>query len=306
MPTNFILGSGVISLIARAVLGDNWTLIPFNKSRFYSFNPPLADDYITYSSEANLILSQLNLPINTVHYQRATSLCGQLIFSDESFVKQLYIEKLFNGAQHPAALQLLRNESIIYSLSVRHIYDQLLMRFTPEIHKSIEQYGELCQITDHTIVTTKGSYEFESMISTIPLYALNKFLGFSDDITGRDVWYYHVNTPSLDFEGAKQVFVADKVYDFFRVTTVAPEHYLFECLCDIMQPFEYFGAFTNNKLNVINSTRLEKVIPLDTPPKLDVMENKAIYPIGRHAQWDEFMDIGASMRRLSKLVNKLT
>ena len=43
---NVIFGAGVVGLIARHVLVGNWQIVPFGRSRFFSFNPPLDDNFM--------------------------------------------------------------------------------------------------------------------------------------------------------------------------------------------------------------------------------------------------------------------
>jgi hypothetical protein len=45
---NVILGSGIIGLLTKKILGDDWILIPFKKSRYFYFDIPYADNYIKY------------------------------------------------------------------------------------------------------------------------------------------------------------------------------------------------------------------------------------------------------------------
>jgi len=43
---NIILGSGIIGLLAKLILGQDWKIIPFYRSRYFSFNPALDDNFI--------------------------------------------------------------------------------------------------------------------------------------------------------------------------------------------------------------------------------------------------------------------
>ena len=43
---NYILGSGIVGLTARHILGADWQVVPFYKSRFFSSNPPLDDNFL--------------------------------------------------------------------------------------------------------------------------------------------------------------------------------------------------------------------------------------------------------------------
>jgi hypothetical protein len=301
---NFILGSGITGLLAKSILGENWQLIPFGRSRFYSFNPPTADNFIVAHDSIDPIIREFTAIPKTDRLFRASSYGGQLLFADASFAKDAYISKLFGDNIHPAAKMLLRLELNVYKhVTATEIYSSLQTRYKLEIDKARQQYGTVSKISyqDHTIQTSTGTYEYNKIISTIPLDALLDFIGETHSLPAVDVWYYHIATPALNFEGAQQVFVADTAFDFFKVDRVSGDQYVFHCRCDLGNPMSYLGAFTNSRLDVINATNMQKAFPVGTPPKLNDLEKVGIYPVGQHGQWDYFMDVGASIRRLLKL-----
>ena len=59
-----------------------------------------------------------------------------------------------------------------------------------------------------------------------------------------------------------------------------------------------------NKLEIVNQTTIKQAIPVGDPPDLKTFENEKIYPIGRLAQWDYFMNLGSCLRRISRLSNE--
>ena len=76
---NAILGSGLIGMLARDILGDGWTLIPVGRSRFYSFQPALADNYIAIDETINEYMKRFTfLPL--IH-KTAFSLGGELTYN---------------------------------------------------------------------------------------------------------------------------------------------------------------------------------------------------------------------------------
>lgn len=302
----FILGSGITGLLARAILGPEWKLIPFGRSRFYSFVPPLADNHLVFHKDIDEIILELGFKPSTNLLMRAISYGGQLIFSDESFVKSLYLTKLFGDSPHPAGNLLLRNELNVYNVSATDLYSKLQTNYKNEINENITKFGALSSINpiDHTLTTDKGIFEYHKIISTIPLDSLFTYLSMPTDLPSKDVWYYEVLTPSLNFEGAKQVFVADVPFDFFKVDRLGNNQYVFHCHRDLGNPQAYLGAFLNNNLTINNFTHAEKAYPIGAPPSISALEADQIYPVGCHAQWDYFMDISSSIRRLIKLKNR--
>jgi hypothetical protein len=306
--TKFILGSGITGLLARAILGDSWQLIPFGRSRFYSHIPPLADDLITWSADIDEAIEQLGYSTVPVRCQRGYSYGGQLIFSDHSFAKTNYLTKLFGSDPHPGAEMLLRSDSMVYKdVITTRLYESLQNRFKLEINRGLQRYGNSIEAIDtkeRIIITSAGKLGYSQIVSTIPLGALQDYCGNLGIYPGRDVWYYDVTTPSLNFEGAHQVFVADLPFDFFKVTNNGMNNYMFECLQDLGNPTQYLAAFLNDQLEIKNATSMQKAIPIGPPPPIGAIEDNQIYPVGCHAQWDYFMNVSSSIKRLLRLRNE--
>jgi hypothetical protein len=227
-----------------------------------------------------------------------------LIFSDESFAKNIYLAKLFGEDKHPAGSLLLRQELNVYRYATAtEVYSNLQKLYKNEINEAIQKYGTVGSIhmANHVLDTDKSTFEYSTLVSTIPLDALFAYAGHKVSLPSKDVWYYQVATPSLNFEGAKQVFVADAPYDFFKVDRLGNNQYAFHCHRDLGNPEVYLGAFTNNNVSISNATHMAKAYPIGQPPALDDLEQHNIYPVGSHAQWDYFMDVSSSLRRLVKL-----
>jgi hypothetical protein len=303
----YILGSGLTGLVARYILGDDWKLIPFGRSRFYSTRPVLGTNYVIRSDELDVILPELEIEPRTFQFTRAFSMAGQLIFSEQSFAKQVYIDKVFGADPHPVAGALTKTDITAYKMQAVELYLALLARYVDEIRTSSSTHGKVVAITDHTIKTEKSTLEFDKIVSTIPLDALLEYQGApiasQMNLPARDVWYYHVKTPAINLEGAREALVADTPYDFFKVTHVGPQEYLFHCLKDLVHPSKYLGAFLGSRLEILNSTSIAKALPVGAPPSLKDLEAGGIYPIGDHGQWDQFMDISSSVNRIRKLSN---
>lgn len=297
----FIFGSGIVGLLARHILGPEWKLIPFKRSRFYSYTPALADDYIVVAPEIAPILAELGFMPQNKRYVRAFSYNGELIFSEQSFVNGLYNKKLFGENIHPAATTLTKTDFYTYKTSASDLYTRLLDMYVSEIKTNSELYGDVESIdaSNHTVKTNKTQLEYSKIVSTIPLDALCNYVGQPKDLPSIDVWYYLVKAPTLNFEGAYDVLVVDKPFDFFKVTHVAPQTYLFSCLANLGNPRAYLGAFLNNNCEIQRQTQIAKAIPAGMPPDLGFLTD--IHPAGCHGQWDAFMDVSSSIRRILKL-----
>jgi len=298
---NFILGSGILGLLAKVALGDQWCIIPFGRSRFYSFNPPIGDNYIIRNEFTADLFSRLGFSQDIQYINGAYSYNGELIFSNESFAKYEYIDKLFATDPHPLAKTLLRIDFMAHSISIYELYHRLLERYKSEILENNIKYGDINNITDHIISTTTGKYQYTKIISTLPLPTLNKYSNLSSGLSSRDMWYYHVTTPLLNFENAKFVLVGDKPYDFHKVVNIGPQEYIFHCLKDLVNPIQYLGMFVNNQLKLLNSTFIPQAIPIGMPPNISNLEQMDIYPVGCHGQHDYFMDLASSIKRLYKM-----
>jgi hypothetical protein len=296
----FVLGSGVVGLLARHILGPEWKIIPFKRSRFYCYSPALADDYIVAAPGISEILAQLNFIPQNKRYLRAFSYNGELIFSEQSFVRHLYNQKVFGDNVHPAADQLTKTDFYTFKTSVSDVYESLLNLYKIEIQTNAELYGDVETIDtiSHTIQTNKANLEYSKIVSAIPFDDLCRYIGQPTDLPALDVWYYLVKAPTLNFEGAFDVLVADAPFDFFKVTHVAPQTYLFHCLKDLGNPRAYLAAFLNNNVSVMNQTKISRAIPIGAPPDLGNLTD--IFPVGGHGQWDTFMDVSSSINRILK------
>lgn len=297
----FILGSGIVGLLARHILGPEWKIIPFKRSRFYSFIPALADDYVVVAPDMAGILSDLGFFPQNKRYIKAFSFNGELIFSEQSFAKSLYHLKLFGQNPHPAASILTKTDLIVFRTTASEMYDKLLNLYKLEIQTNKDLYGEVESISGNHIKTNKTEFDFDKLVSTIPFDSLTTYMGQPRDLPALDVWYYLVKAPTLNFEGAMDVLVADAAFDFFKVSHVAPQTYLFSCMRDLGNPATYLGAFLNNNLEVQRNTSIAKAVPIGVPPDLASFETTGIYPVGCHGQWDMFMDVSSSIKRLQKI-----
>lgn len=299
---NIILGGGLVALLARDILGPKWKLIPIGKSQYFSWQPALADNYIIKDDTIDEYMSEYAF-IPMVH-RIAYSYGGQLIFNPAVALEH-YLNKLYSPyiPPHASAYWSKRGDIIGYGDCV-DIYRRLQLKYKDEILNNNNEYGSLVRIKDQVITTSSGKHiEYDELISTIPLPSLLANIGVTAiDIPSKDMYCYHIQTGSLDLEGATHVFVADPEIDFYKVTQLNKVNYLFYSTKQIVRPGAYFINFMN-KFELIAETMIPKAIPCGQIPELiNIKENK-IMLLGRSAVWDDCLDVGSCIKRLVKIAN---
>ena len=112
-------------------------------------------------------------------------------------------------------------------------------------------------------------------------------------------YYFHIETTDLDFEGASQVLVVDGKFDFYKVSNIAANRYLFYFLRDIPIPGPYFMQFLK-KFEIIDGTRIDSALPLGERPDLKHLEAMNVHCVGMFAEHDAFLDVGSSLIKMLK------
>lgn len=296
-----ILGSGLVGMIAREILGADWTIIPHGMSRYYSYSPPLADNYIQVSDAVREIMRTPRTKV----VRRAFSIGEHLHWIPHQWVLDLWTEKVY-GEPHEYFHRLFGTELEVFEMGCDSLYRTLLARHTDEVRTNNQRYGEVCSIGGGEIRTSTGVVvPYSRIVSTIPLDVLIRAIEKDMmPLEASDMWIYMVATDQLDFEGADEVFVTDKIFDFYKVSVLGPSNYLFFCNAEIRDPVAYFGAFTNNRLQVPmeRRTQVHNAIPRGQVPNLKWLENEfSIRCIGSNAEWDDMVDIGSCIGRILKL-----
>ena len=241
---NVILGGGLTALLARDILGDNWTVIPIGRSRFYSFNPPLADNYVVRD---DIIVEYMQkYTVLPYMFRIGYSLGGQILFNTQLALNQ-YLTKLYGGMVPPQAFAYYSSRIDYFGYGNCVImYSGLQEKFKSEIAENNTKFGMPQRISNHTITTDKGQFEYERIISTIPLPTLLKWMDVTWlDLKSYDEYCYHVRSDCLDFEGATHLFVADPEIEFHKATMINRLNYLFYAQKRIEYPGRYFMAFIN-------------------------------------------------------------
>jgi len=298
---NVIFGSGIVGLMAKAILGDAWKVVPFYRSRFFSFDPALDDNFIIRDDNLDPVIRDLfglQSPRMLV-YKRAWSVGGQLIRDFNLNLCRDWLTKIF-GSQVPSQAEIYlhnRMDLFIYDLRANKIYQQLMEQYLPDL-KQEASLGAVSQIGDHFFVRNGKREDFENAISTIPLDKLATLCGVKLDLPSKAVHFLHLKTDYLDFEGFNQVLLTDQLFSFYKVTNIAPKRYLFYCHEEIPHPGVYFMPIIQGDFDILDGTSIASAIPLGQIPSYDFAEKRGIFCVGRYAQWDWCMDVGSCVLRL--------
>jgi hypothetical protein len=300
-----ILGSGIVGLLAKEILGDEWLVVPFSRSRFYSFRPALADNFIIRDERIDDLVAHFGGKISFI-YKTAYSLGGSLLQPDD-FVINVWLNKVFGSEVPLQALPCIksRGNHFIYDIKVNQLYHRLQQKHNQNLVDSSRK-GAVTEIGDHYLIWGGQRIDFNHMISTIQLqklYELTKMRRIQ--LPTAQVWYYHVETNCLNFEGANQTLVADDTIDFFKASNIAENRYLFYFSRDIPVPGPYFMQFMQ-QFDLIDGTTIAEAIPKGPKPDLAAFDKLGIECIGAMAEHDYFMDLGSCLVKLLRRKTVLT
>lgn len=296
---NIILGGGIIAMLARDILGDSWTIIPMGRSRFYSFIPSLADNFIISDSTTSDYINQFAaLPIiRKIGY----SFNGEILFNNRLILNDL-LNKLYHDHIPPHVHAYWSGRDIITTIGkCTDIYRELQNRYKNELLNNTNKYGYVDKIINHTIYTTEGiAIEYDRIINTIPQNAMLGICKHDIKLPALDTWYYHLRTEDLDLDNSDITYVIDPHIEFYKVTRLDAINYLFQSHKQIEQPGNYFIPFIN-KFDLIGETMIEESVPCGPIPNISLFEDLDIVNIGSLATWDDCLDTGSCIKRLINL-----
>ena len=302
---NLILGSGLIGLLAREILGPSYKIIPFGKSRFYSFNPSLADNFIKMNKDTIEVVDKL-MPSIPRLYKRPFSLSGQLLY-DKQAVIDLYLDKVHDNSVGVGNL-LLDTTFMVHGVSCNALYSHLLLKYMGEIKDSIsEGLSKPTRLAKDYAIFGGHKIAYDNIISTIPLTVLYKLFSLSPLLDSKTVTIVKINSNNgcFDFEGANQVLIADSMFSFYKVVEINKNQYVFFFHEEVNDYAQYISAFSENQLKVERILEFKEYIPADDPPDIKFLEDFNIWCVGSYAQWDDFMTVSASIRRIFQLLGKV-
>jgi len=303
-----ILGSGIVGLLARHILGQDWSILPFFRSRFYSYTPPLCDNFIISDPKIDSVITSLGYPTTNLLLNRAYSSQGHLYKEDkDGALATTWLQKLFNGNYPSQALPYYKSRISVFiydKIRVNKLYAQL-MQDNIEHLKSQVQLGKVTNIGNHEVTFENGSrIEFEHAISTIPLKVLLTLLGKPCKLVLEPLHYIHMETKALNFEGASQVFVVDIHFSFYKVSCIAQNRYMFYCHQDIKNPGQYFMPIIPGDYDLIDGTTVQDALITGEMPDLGFLDELDIYPVGAYSQMDYCADIGSNILKLVKYAER--
>lgn len=302
---NIILGSGLIGLLARHILGPSYRIMPFYKSRFYSYNPSLDDNFLVRDARTDAFVEGLQGgKLGPVYmYNKAWSIRGSLSNQYDKELCYSWMSKIFGPAIPAQSMAYYASQMnvFVYDIRLNHLYQKMIDLYGSEIQEGLKA-GIVTEIGDHHVTTGGKKVEFENAVNTIPLNALYKLMGYRSDLKSRTIHYLHIETDDLDFEGANQVLVVDPMFDFYKVTNLAPKRYLIYCHRELVNPGVYLMQFIK-QFEIIDGTSIAEAIPCGEVPNLSHLEKKGITCVGSNAQWDWCMDASSCIIRLLKIAN---
>lgn len=303
---NLIFGSGVVGLLAKWILGPDWKVIPFYRSRYFTYNPPLSDNFIIADGELDPFIKEITKELRPTRFQyrRIWSVQGQLVHLADAGLCRDWLYKIFgpNVPPQAEAYTLSRMDFPVYDIRVNGLYSSLVNSYMDELKEEVSR-GIPSEVGDHYIIRNGVREEFENAISTIPLDALCNLMNVSVELPSKTIHYLHIRTDGLDFEGNNQLLVTDQLFDFYKVTNIAPDRYLIYCHNEIPNPGTYFMNFIQ-KFDILDGTSITGAIPAGPRPKLHNVESSGIFCVGANAQWDWCMDVGSCILRLLRYANR--
>jgi hypothetical protein len=304
---NVIFGSGIVGLIAKAILGPEWTIVPFKRSRFFSWNPALDDNFIICDDELDPFIKSISQSIGVTRhiYNRAWSIQGQVYPRFDASICEDWLRKIFGNDFPSHAMMYMKDRmtSQIYDIRVNHLYHNLVNLYMEEL-KSQDSRGPVTQIGNHFYIINGQKYEFDRAVSTIPLDSLLSLMNIDMKLKTKPIHYVHIHTTDLDFEGNNQLLVADPAIDFWKVTNVAKDRYLIYFSNDVLN----YGLYLMNyikQFEILDGTMVEQAIVIgDMPQTSEFEETSGIFCVGSYAQWDWCADVGSNILRLLRYANR--
>jgi len=302
---NVIFGSGIIGLLAKKILGESWTVIPFYRSRFFSFNPALDDNFIIHDKQIEPFITDLygkSLPV--FMYKRGWSVGGQIVPEYDASLCGDWLAKLF-GQEIPPQSEVYHRDRMslfVYDLRVNELYQSLVNEYLESLKVEAAK-GEITEIGQHYFIRDGKREDFDNAVNTIPLDALSSLMNIQVDLPSKTLHYLHIETEDLNFEGFNQLLVADNIFSFYKATNVAKNRFLIYCHEEIQNPGIYFMGFIP-KFDIIDGTSLERALPMGPSPKLNNLEQAGIYCVGSYAQHDWCMDVSSCIMRLLRYAQR--
>jgi hypothetical protein len=307
MQYKYILGSGLVSLICRKILGNDWKIIPIGPSRFYSYGvPAYGDDFVTYDAKVLEIIESWGIKTSPpLFYKRPFSFSGSLMYND-TFAEN-YLDKI--GIQsNPQVIDYFKTNFTVFPFSCIQLWNKLLQEYISEIndfHKKHENIKNIVSIKDHNILLDNGDIiEYDNLISTIPYNALCEMLNISNHSSFVDTYYYYISDNDLDLEDANQVLVCDNEIPFHKCSKISPNRYVLEVHEYIEEIYNSLMPIIGSSFNIIDAKMISNSHVIGGFINNDVLNINDIICVGSYAQCDPLIDISSVIKRMHNLVTK--
>lgn len=296
---NYILGSGITGLLAKIILGPKWTVIPFGRSRFFSYNPAICDNFIISDKRISEFLRdafKLNTDI-TYEYKCGFSLNNGSIYKEyDKLICADWLSKIYDINYPPHILTYYQNHMSyrVYDLRVNRLYATLLASMAADLEAEAQK-GVVTEIGNGYLVRNGQQIAYDKIVNTIPQSAFLELSRKKHSLNAKDVYIFHIKTKSLDFEGLNQLFIVDKQFAFYKATMVSDNRYIIYCHENIEQPGPYFMPILRSGFEIIDGTSIPQMLPTNRVVQYDTGDIKHV---GSLAQWDSCMDIGSCIIKL--------
>ncbi len=300
---NYILGSGITGLLAKIILGPTWKVIPFGRSRFFSFNPAICDNFIIADNRISEFLKdafKLDTSV-TYPYNCGFSVNGLIYKEYDQGICADWLSKIYgpNYPEHILKYYINHFNYRVYDIRVNRLYSSLLNNMATELTEESAK-GQITEINDGYMVRNGQKIEYDKLVNTLPQNAFLNLANKKHSLHAKDVYIFHIKTKSLNFEGLNQLFVVDKMFSFYKATMVSNDRYIIYCHEDIPQPGPYFMPILNGNFDIIDGTSVQHMLPLNRVVQYDVGNIKHV---GSLAQWDSCMDIGSCIIKLLNIAD---
>lgn len=306
----YILGSGLISLACRKILGPDWNIIPLGPSRFFTEQITWGDNYLNYDNIVADLIKGWPFDMVPTFYKRPFSYGGQLIYNST------FIENFLNKSGidvNPVSLQYFKTDFTAFNFSTSALWKYLVTQNLDNIKSFYSQHQNVKgieSIKNNTIQfkTVDGqniNLEYDQLISTIPYNPLAEMLGLPNRVENIPCYYYVISDNKIDIEKANQVLVCDNVIPFNKCTKIKRGSYLIEVYNEYYEkPFDVFKAVFGDSFEILKSHFIADAIPKFYKIDEKYFSDNNIILIGSNAQCDPLMDVASCLKRVGKLVNK--
>ena len=304
--SKYIFGSGLVGLLARKLLGPSYTIIPFYKSRFFTFNPPLDDNFIICNDNIDYIIKNVFSNLRKFVYRRRYSFEGNILSYNKN-VCENFVYKVFGYDIPGQVIPYLSKSTVfgdpstndfeVYDLRCNNIYAELMQEYKEEIERGLA-LGPVTYLNKEIVELGGKKLEYSQIVNTIPLNAFCDLAKTPQNLKAKPVSFLHIETESLNFEGCNQLLVADAGLAFYKVTNVAKNRYLFYFIEEVFNPGIYLMPIIPGPFDVLDGTRVDNYIPLGQLPSNNFSN---VVHVGSYAEWDWCVDIGSCILRLAKI-----